>query len=198
MSVRSARRAARVNPFRRIALWVTIGVVSVGALVAIAVANRTVPQIATSAPPISTLAKGDVAPEFSATTSQGAFDLASAPTPVFLEVFATWCPHCQRETAVLNRLYAKYGRRLAFVAVTGSPYASDRVSTESEADVLAFGRYFNVRYPLAYDPSLSVANHYLQGGFPTIAIIGTDKRVRFVGSGEVPETTLESQIRRAL
>ena len=67
---------------------------------------------------------------------------------------------------MLNRLYAKYGRRLAFVAVTGSPYASDRVTAESEADVQAFGKYFSVRYPVAYDPPLSVANHYLQGGFP--------------------------------
>lgn len=198
MSARSARRSARVVSPRRVALWVTIGVVSLGIFVAIAIANRSVPQIVASAPPISTLSKGDVAPEFSASTSQGSFDLSSVRTPVFLEVFATWCPHCQHETAVLNRLYAKYGRRLAFVAVTGSPYASDRVTAESEADVQAFGQYFSVRYPVAYDPSLSVANHYLQGGFPTIAIIGTDKRIRFIGSGEVPEATLESQIRGAL
>lgn len=130
------------------------------------------------------------------TIGQGTFALTSVRRPVFLEVFATWCPHCQRETKVLNRLYEKYKDRLAFVAVTGSPYGGDRTSPESEADVLAFAKYFNVRYPIAFDPSLSVAKSYLKGGYPTIVLIGAGKRVEFVASGEVPESTLESQIRQ--
>jgi thiol-disulfide isomerase/thioredoxin len=183
-------------PLPMIALWVTIAIIAIGIVVAIAISNRVVPQSASEAIPYSSLAAGDPAPEFSAETTQGPFALSGAGRPVFLEVFATWCPHCQRETAVLNRLYEKYKDRLDFVAVTGSPYGSDRTSPESQADVLAFARYFNVRYPVAFDASLDVAKSYLQGGYPTIVMIGTDKRVKFIGSGELSESVLESQIRR--
>ncbi len=197
MSSRSSRRSARSIPFSVIALWGTVGIVAIGIIVAIAVSNRVVPQAASDTIPYSSLAAGDPAPEFSAETTHGPFALSTAGRPVFLEVFATWCPHCQRETAVLNRLYDKYKNRLAFVAVTGSPFGSDRNSPESQADVLGFARYFNVRYPVAFDASLNVAKNYLKGGYPTIVIIGTDKRVEFIGSGELTEPVLDSKIRRA-
>jgi cytochrome c biogenesis protein CcmG, thiol:disulfide interchange protein DsbE len=196
MSNRSSRRSARLIPTRKVALWLTVGIVTIGILLVVAITNRMVPQSATEATPYSSISEGDRAPEFSAETTQGTFDLSSADRPVFLEVFATWCPHCQRETAVLNRLYQKYKDRLDFVAVTGSPYGSDRASPESEGDVLAFARYFNVRYPVAFDDSLGVAKSYLKGGYPTIVMIGTDKRVKFIGSGELSESELEIQIHR--
>jgi thiol-disulfide isomerase/thioredoxin len=196
MSRRSSRQSGRSIPLHMIALWVTIAIVAIGILVAIALSNRVVPQSASEAIPYSSLAVGDPAPEFSVETPQGPFALSGAGRPVFLELFATWCPHCQRETAVLNRLYEKYKDRLDFVAVTGSPYGSDRTSPESQTDVLAFVRYFNVRYPVAFDASLDVAKRYLQGGYPTIVMIGTDKRVKFIGSGELQESVLDSHIRR--
>lgn len=196
MSSRSTRRSARSIPVRTVALWLTIGIVTLGIMVAVALTNRIVPQAAAEGTPYSSITKGDPAPQFSAETSQGAFALSSANRPVVLEVFATWCPHCQRETAVLNHLYERYKDRLDFVAVTGSPYGSDRISPESEADVYAFARYFNVQYPVAFDASLNVARSYLKGGYPTIVMIGTDKRVKFIGSGELQESLLDSQIRR--
>ena len=116
--------------------------------------------------------------------------------PVFLEVFATWCPHCQRETAVINALYHRYAGKLDFVAVSGSPYANDRLSPESLSDVLGFAHYFKVQYPIAYDASLDVAKSYLQGGYPTIALITGDKRIAYVGSGEIDKRKLVSEILR--
>ena len=194
---RSARGRAPTYPLRRVVLWLSVALVSIGAIVSIAIANRSVPPITESAPPYSPLSVGDSAPLFSAATTQGAFSLQATPRPVFLEIFATWCPHCQRETVVLNKLYEKYGKRLDFVAVTGSPYAQDRASTESMPDVLGFVQYFRVQYPVAFDGSLAIAGKYLQGGYPTIAIIGSDKRIAYIGSGEIAEADLESAIRRA-
>jgi cytochrome c biogenesis protein CcmG/thiol:disulfide interchange protein DsbE len=198
MHVRSARALARTFPLRRAILWLTIAVIAIGAILSIAMANRSIPPIAESAPPYNQLSAGDPAPLFSAATTQGAFSLKAAHRPVFLEIFATWCPHCQRETAVLNQLYEKYGKRVDFVAVTGSPYAHDRASPESLSDVLGFVQYFRVRYPVAFDGSLAIAGKYLQGGYPTIAIIGSNKRIAYIGSGEIAETALDSAIRRAL
>ena len=198
MSGRSARATARPFPIQRVVLWSTIALLAVVGVVAIGIANHSVPQIATEAPPLSFVAKGDPAPDFSVATTQGAFRLSDAQRPVLVEVFATWCPHCQRETAALNRLYDTYRSRMEFVAVSGSPYARDRVSPESQADVLEFARYINVRYPIAYDPTLTAAKGYLQGGFPTIAVVGTDKKVAYIGSGEISEATLNAQIRALL
>ena len=198
MHVRSKRLQAHSFPVRRVILWLNVAILGVVAVVAIAISNRSVAPISESAPPFNALSVGDPAPVFSAVTTQGPFSLQSTHRPVFLEVFATWCPHCQRETVILNQLYEKYHDRVAFVAVTGSPYAHDRASPESMADVLGFAQYFKVRYPIAFDGSLTVANKYLQGGFPTIAIIGTGKKIAYLGSGEVAETDLDSAIRHTL
>jgi thiol-disulfide isomerase/thioredoxin len=198
MSVRSQRGRARTLPVRRFILWTTVAVIAIGAIVSIAISNRSIPPIAENAPPYNFLSVGESAPALSAVTTQGAFSLKSTRLPVFLEVFATWCPHCQRETVVLNRLYERYKGRVAFVAVTGSPYAHDRVSPESMADVLGFVQYFKVRYPVAFDGSLTVANKYLQGGFPTLAIIGAGKRIAYIGSGEIAQAKLDSAIRQVL
>lgn len=198
MSARTLRAKTRTVPIARIVLWATVAMLSAGVLVAIALANRSVKPIDSQAPPYNALAVGDAAPPLSVATTQGPFILADAQKPVFLEVFATWCPHCQRETAVINSLYDRYKQSVDFVAVSGNPYAHDRVSPESQADVLGFAQFFKVRYPIAYDGSLDVAKSYLQGGYPTIAVITQGKRIAYIGSGEVSEQKLASEIRRVL
>jgi len=142
----------------------------------------------------STLVAGSKAPEFQASTTAGLFDLAKTTKPVVLEVFATWCPHCQRETQVLNRLFAKYGKQVAFVAVSGSEMAMDGSSEASQADMLAFAQKFGVKYPIAYDGRLTVFDLYNQGGFPTIVIIAKDKTVAYAISGEITYDDLAAQI----
>src|SRR5579863_2562654 len=135
-------------------------------------------QNASTSPVIGKAQVGQPAPDFVVATTSGLFDLSKTNKPVFLEVFATWCPHCQRETAVIDRLFRRYHASVDFVGVSGSDTAIDGTSASSELDVLKWRQRFNVQYPVAYDPLLNVANLYLQGGFPTLAVIGRDKRVR--------------------
>ena len=162
-------------------------------------------QTASQSPIVGKAQVGQTAPEFQASTTDGLFDLAKTAKPVFLEVFATWCPHCQRETAVVDKLYAKYGSRVAFVAVSGSGTAMDGTSESSPLDVLNFAQQFNVRYPIAYDPFIrdpnkpkSVANLYLQGGFPTFVVIGKDKKVTYLNSGEISYDDLAAELNKVL
>lgn len=162
-------------------------------------------QNASQSPILGKAQVGKPAPEFQASTTAGFFDLAKTSKPVFLEVFATWCPHCQRETAVVDKLYAAYGTRVSFVAVSGSGTAMDGTSESSPLDVLNFAQQFNVRYPIAYDPLIrepnnpkSVANLYLQGGFPTFAVIGKDKNVSYLSSGEIPYGQLAAELDKVL
>jgi thiol-disulfide isomerase/thioredoxin len=182
----------------RIILAISILVIIAGIFYAIRYANTHVQKSATQAPVQGTATLGGKAPEFQAATTDGYFDLAQAKKPVFLEVFATWCPHCQRETAIIDRLYAKYKNQVRFVAVTGSSVGMDHQSPESEGDVLQFVQAFHVRYPVAFDGSLGVANEYLQGGYPTLVVINKNKTVSYLTSGETSYGELSSAIRKAL
>ncbi|HMF28152.1 MAG TPA: hypothetical protein VKE42_05235, partial [Candidatus Cybelea sp.] len=56
-------------------------------------------QNASSSPVIGKAQVGQPAPTFVVATTNGLFDLSKTNRPLVLEVFATWCPHCQRETA---------------------------------------------------------------------------------------------------
>ena len=171
---------------RRLVLIASFAVLAAVILIAVVLASR-VPQSATQAPNTAQLSVGAKAPAFAVSTTHGPFDLSKASgKPTLLEVFATWCPHCQREVSVLNPLFAAYGARVNFVGVNGSPLAIDNVTPESQADVINFMTQFHVAYPLAFDPDLDVAHKYLQSGFPTVVLIGADGTVQSLGSGEIP------------
>lgn len=191
-------RASAAKPAdrrRTTILYATLAVIVIAVVVGIALASRqVVPKAASEAPMQSKLKAGDKAPEFAVQTNAGPFDLAQVSTPVLLEVFATWCPHCQRETQVLNSLAAAYAGKVAIVAVSGSPQGIDGTTPESQADVNAFGARFAVRYPLAFDPDLKVAQDYLQGGYPTLVLIKPDKTIAWVTSGEIPQADVAKQL----
>ncbi len=180
-------------------LSLVVIVVLIGAGIVYVKLHQSQLQNASSAPVNAAAQMGAKAPEFSLPTTAGPFDLATVDKPVFLEIFATWCPHCQRETAVINQLYAVYGSRVAFLAVPGSDTGMDGASPESQFDVLNFQIRFKVKYPIAaYDPNLTVAKLYLKGGYPTIAIIDRSKTIAYLNSGEVPYKELAAALNAVL
>ena len=188
---RAAQSPSRIN--RTTIIYITIAVLAIGAVVAVALANR-IPKAAQTVNPSAALAVGTTAPHFAVTTNAGAFDLASVSSPVFLEVFATWCPHCQHEVPIVDALAKKYAGKVAFVGVTGSPYGLDGSSPENQADVNDWVAKLGVTYPVAFDQDLTVANAYLQGGYPTLVVIGTNKKIAYLSSGEIALPTLEHAI----
>ncbi|MBC5811551.1 MAG: redoxin family protein [Candidatus Eremiobacteraeota bacterium] len=194
-----AEEQARAQRRRTILYAVLIGL-AVGAIVAVGIiSNRLVPKTASDAPTFAKLSVEQQAPEFVVSTTAGPFDLNVARgKPTLLEIFATWCPHCQREAAVMNGLSATYKGKANVLGVSGSPYAIDSTSPESQADVMAFAGAFKVEYPIAYDGELDVAKKYLQGGFPTMVLIGANGKVLSIGSGEIPAADLNKAIANAL
>ena len=156
-------------------------------------------QNASTAPIVAPASVGSIAPTFSTPTTQGEFDLATVKRPVLLEVFATWCPHCQYETGVLDRLYTRYGKQIAFIAIPGSTTDITGTGPSSQEDVQGFIDRFAVRYPVAmYDPSLSVAKAYIQGGYPTIAMIDRSKHIVYLKSGQRNYASLVGAVRKLL
>ena len=181
---------------RKMLTYVTIGVIVIAAIAAIGLANRGVISNASTTvnPNATKITVGSVAPTFSITTNAGPFDLASVNTPVFLEVFASWCPHCQHEVPIVDALAKAYAGKVAFIGISGSPYGIDGQSPENQADIDAWVQKLNVTYPIAFDPDLKIANLYLQGGYPTIVMIDSHKVVRYVNSGELTPPELQTAL----
>ena len=190
------RRAQR----NRLFLYLTLGLVILIIIAVVAFYSR-VPQSATSAPVQSGIKVGQVAPEFSVATTDGPFDLKTAEStgkPVFLEIFATWCPHCQHEVTTIDALYKKYGSRVDFVGVSGSPNGMDGQSPSSQLDVINFQKTFGVTYPIAYDSTLDVAGKYMLDGYPSLVIIDKTGKVAYLASGEVSGKTLATELNKVL
>jgi thiol-disulfide isomerase/thioredoxin len=199
MSRRPAAKAPLLNTRTILYAVVALIVVAIVVWVGLASRNQVVPENATKAVGQSKLKVGDTAPEFSITTNAGPFDLASVSTPVLLEVFAPWCPHCQRETAILNDLAKKYGGKLAIVSVSGDAVDYEHNGQpESQSNVNAFAANYQTRYPVAFDQNLKVAGQYLHSGFPSIHLIDKNKKITFQREGEVPEADLVKAIDAAL
>ncbi len=74
----------------------------------------------------------------------------------------------------------------------------DGTSSSSQRDVLDWVKRFDVKYPVGYDPILNVATLYLQGGFPTFAVIGSDKTIRYLADGEISYNDLENALKKVL
>lgn len=151
-------------------------------------------------PPVKT---GSQAPPFSVAAKGGVISSnAYASKPYLLEIFATWCPHCQRMTAVLRDIRKKFPPdRFGMVSVTGSPDGSastpDHIVPEDQADVDAFDQQFNVTWPSVFDKDLTVAKTWGFTGFPGIYVVDKRGVVVFESSGEVDEKTLVAAIKKA-
>jgi len=207
---RSERRQTTVRPsraqletqarMRRTIVYASLVALAVIAIAAVIFVNRNGSvQTASNAPEFAKIAVGQAAPAFQAATTNGPFDSSKAAgKPTMLEAFATWCPHCQREVPVLNSLYSKYKSKANIVGVSSSPYGMDQQTPESQADVVGFMQKFGVSYPIAFDPNLDVAKKYLQGGYPTIVLIGRNGKILAIGSGEIPAADLQKALQAAI
>ena len=181
---------------RKTLTYITLAIVAIAAVVAVGLANRGAVSNASQTvnPDAKKLTVGSTAPTFNITSDAGPFDLANVSTPVFLEVFATWCPHCQHEVPVVDALAKAYAGKVAFIGISGSPYGVDGSSPENQADINAWVQKLGVTYPVAFDPDLAIANQYLQGGYPTIVMIDSHKVVRYVTSGELTPVELQTAL----
>ena len=150
------------------------------------------------------LKPGTLAPAFTLKTPQGQSVSLSdfRGKPVLLELFATWCPHCQAEAPHLSRLAKELQPK-------GVAFVSINADSENAASVYAFHRYFGLPYPALLDqgsptgsftrPGASgpVTSEYHLQSFPTFYVISPTGRIAFASDGEQPDALLRQELLQA-
>jgi thiol-disulfide isomerase/thioredoxin len=148
-------------------------------------------------PADSLLPVGSRAPGFTLRTPRGKQVSLSdyAGKTVFLEFFATWCPHCQAEAEHLVALSrALPPDRYAFLSVNAD--------SEDAASIHAFDRFFALPWPALLDQGTPAGNFSQAGGagpvtraygvavYPTFYVIDARGMVAWRGDREQPDALL--------
>lgn len=126
---------------------------------------------------------GSRAPELVTTSLDGDTVTLSSlrGQPVLLNLWATWCHPCRRETPLLQALHEEYeGRGLRVVGVS----VDNRGATEAIDEFIA---EFDVTYTILRDPDMVSMDRYAVIGLPGTFLIDRDGVVRWTVSGPIAE-----------
>jgi cytochrome c biogenesis protein CcmG/thiol:disulfide interchange protein DsbE len=109
--------------------------------------------------------------------------------PVVVNKWASWCEPCRREFPYLQRLSARYGKRVAFIGVDAD---------DSNAAARTFLEDFPVPYPSFTDPDQDISRLLgATAGFPATAFYDAGGNRVFVRQGEyASQAELAADIRR--
>jgi cytochrome c biogenesis protein CcmG, thiol:disulfide interchange protein DsbE len=109
--------------------------------------------------------------------------------PVVANVWASWCGPCRREFPVLQKLAARYGKRVAFLGIN---------SEDSNAAATTFLGEEPVPYPSYTDPDKKIAESLgVHLGFPDTAFYDKDGKLLYLKQGPYSDDSeLEADVRR--
>jgi cytochrome c biogenesis protein CcmG/thiol:disulfide interchange protein DsbE len=94
--------------------------------------------------------------------------------PVVANVWASWCGPCRFEFPVLQKLSARYGKRVAFLGVD---------SQDSSDAAAAFLEEAPVPYPSYSDPDKTISDSLKATGFPDTAFYDRRGKLVFLKQG---------------
>lgn len=119
---------------------------------------------------------GEVAPSFTLKTTTGkTITLASLRgRGVWLNFWATWCPHCKQELPIVEQEQRLYGQKIDIVGVDVQ---------ESQAQVQQFAHSLGLTYPIALDSQGGVAASYGIHGLPTQVFVAPNGVIKAVYEG---------------
>jgi thiol-disulfide isomerase/thioredoxin len=136
------------------------------------------------------LVAGQAIPDFSAPGLAGGTVAWSdyEGTPNVLSIWAPWCPSCQKELPILNRVVRDFPdvSRLTIVTAIG-----DRPGPTPEGYLSDNG----LTFPAAVDDGVgTLAKAFGITGFPTLYFVSSDGTVAEYGIGELSEASLRAAI----
>jgi thiol-disulfide isomerase/thioredoxin len=109
--------------------------------------------------------------------------------PVVVNIWASWCGPCRFEFPTLQKLSARYGKRVAFLGVN---------SQDSDDAAETFLAEAPVPYPSYTDPGTGLIESLGgRGGLPDTAFYDRSGKLVFLRQGAYPDTSeLEADVRR--
>lgn len=108
--------------------------------------------------------------------------------PVVVNVWASWCGPCRVEFPLLQKLSARYGKRVAFLGVN---------SQDSDDAAATFLREAPVPYPSYTDPNQDIFDSIGATGFPDTVFYDSSGRLVHLKIGQYADgAELESDLRR--
>ena len=123
---------------------------------------------------------GQPFPDFTVTDTEGeAFTLSKAledHEAVLINIWATWCPPCQREFPFLNEAYEKYGDRVAFIALSSE-------AKDTQEIIAQFRESHGVTFPMGSDTETDLAAYVQAAAIPTTVVVDRFGNAAFMHSG---------------
>lgn len=109
--------------------------------------------------------------------------------PAVVNVWASWCGPCREEFPVLQKLSARYGKEVAFLAIN---------SQDSDDAATTFLREEPVPYPSYTDPDKAIADSIgVAVGLPDTAFYDEDGELVYLKQGPYRDPSeLEADVRR--
>jgi peroxiredoxin len=99
---------------------------------------------------------------------------------VLLNLWATWCAPCRRETPYLQSLYEEHGEHgLEIVGIS--------LDTGDAEDVEMFVEEYGVTYTILHDPQMRGMELYLVPGLPATFLIDREGTLRWIRYGPILE-----------
>ena len=109
--------------------------------------------------------------------------------PVVANIWASWCGPCRYEFPSLQKLSARYGKRVAFVGINAE---------DSESNAAEFLEEDPVPYPSFSDPDQKLAEGLgAPGGLPDTAFFNRDGKLVYLKIGQYAhDSQLEEDVKK--
>ncbi len=104
--------------------------------------------------------------------------------PLYINLFASWCPPCRTELPAIVAAHARYGDRVTFLGVDAQ---------ETSGTARAFSRRMRIGYAVALDRG-QMAVSYGAGSLPDSFFVDRTGVVRAVVHGQIDPAALERDL----
>lgn len=136
---------------------------------------------------------GFLAPDFTLTNESGQDVTLSQfkGKPVFINLWASWCPPCKEEMPYIQEAYTKYKDQVVFLGI-------NETGADNKEEAIDFMKSNNYEMPILFDYDLAISNIYRANTIPTSFFIDKEGVIKVKHRGAMSYEQIESYIKTVL